>query len=79
MKFNLGLYHERGRQSPWGLSPNNFNTSNAIGYGVYTLGSSNHYVSYSTGVRPAVSLRTGIEYMSGDGSSDIPYVIDMDS
>ena len=50
--------------SYWGLSPGNFYSSGVYG---------------SCGVRPAVSLRTGIEYMSGDGSVDTPYVIDMDS
>ena len=64
----------------WGLSPNSFNNYYAIGYVVNTHG---YYYSYrvnnSLGVRPAVSLRTGIEYMSGDGSVDYPYVIDMDS
>lgn len=28
------------------------------------------------GVRPAISLRPGIEYISGDGTGDSPYVID---
>ena len=64
----------------WGLSPSYFINGDASGYSVDTIGSSsNNYVGFSRGVRPAVSLRTGIEYMSGDGSVDYPYVIDMDS
>ena len=64
----------------WGLSPSFFNDAYANGYFVYANGYNNGYYVYdSFGVRPAVSLRTGIEYMSGDGSVDYPYVIDMDS
>ena len=64
----------------WGLSPYDFSYSSAFGYYVVTTGYSSYYnVGNSIGVRPAVSLRTGIEYMSGDGSVDTPYVIDMDS
>ena len=64
----------------WGLSPYNFYNTIAYGYIVLTTGDWNYNVVYnSRGVRPAVSLRTGIEYMSGDGSSDTPYIIDMDS
>ena len=64
----------------WGLSPLYFNNNIAYGSFVYTIGDYRRYdVSNSYGVRPAVSLRAGLEYMSGDGSSDYPYVIDMDS
>ena len=65
----------------WDLSPNGFNNNVAYGYLVTAYGnnSSSHSVYGSIGVRPAVSLRAGLEYMSGDGSSDYPYVIDMDS
>ena len=69
--------------SYWSLSPLSFSKSGAAGYNVLSSGNwhSNIYNSVSsiTDVRPAVSLRTGIEYMSGDGSSDTPYIIDMDS
>ncbi len=64
----------------WGLSPSYFYYSSARGCIVVTDGYSDYNnVFVSGGVRPAVSLRTGIEYMSGDGSSDTPYIIDMDS
>ena len=63
----------------WGLSPlSYFNT--AYGHSVYSNGY--HYsnlVETFYGVRPSISLRIGIQYISGDGSSDIPYIIDMDS
>ncbi len=65
----------------WGLSPGYFNNYNyTYGYGVNSAGSGySDLVSLSYGVRPSVSLRTGIEYMSGDGSGNYPYIIDMDS
>ena len=39
------------------------------------------YVSIGTlrYLRPAISLRAGIEYYTGDGSKDFPYIIDMNS
>ena len=36
----------------------------------------NEYVDRSYGVRPAISLKPGIEYISGDGSRANPYVVD---
>ena len=64
----------------WGLSPGHFSDDSAYGSYVDTIGyGSSYFVSSSYGVRPAVSLRAGLEYMSGDGSVDYPYVIDMDS
>ena len=37
-----------------------------------------HYVTATFGVRPAISLKPGIIYSSGDGSMANPYVIDTD-
>lgn len=34
-------------------------------------------ISYPRGVRPAISLRPGIEYTDGDGSMANPYIIDL--
>ncbi len=53
----------------------------AIGY-VVTSGkiSSNYYGSSSItapGIRPAISLVAGTEYIDGDGSMDNPYVVDV--
>lgn len=39
----------------------------------------NYSINSSYGVRPAVSLRAGIMYESGNGTADSPYIIDMDS
>ena len=61
----------------WILSPIKFSN---YGY-VYSVVSTGSFYEYSNlydttlGVRPAISLRTGIEYMSGDGSVDTPYII----
>ena len=37
------------------------------------------YVDYNDGVRPAISLASGTEYVSGDGSMENPYVVDLDT
>lgn len=64
----------------WTLSPNYFNYYNARGYYVSSHGNySTRYVDNANGVRPAVSLRAGIEYSEGDGTVDTPYIIDMES
>ena len=61
----------------YGLDAYVYNVSTDGGF--YDNGSgAGIYINANSYVRPAVSLRTGIEYMSGDGSSDTPYVIDMD-
>jgi len=64
----------------WGLTPYDFyDIGYAYGSLVNSLGSANYYaVYYTAGVRPSVSLRTGIEYSTGDGSSASPYVITTD-
>lgn len=62
--------------SHWTLSPSYFTYSNAYGYSVYSNGSSSYTYVYGTfGVRPAVSLRAGIEYLEGDGTADTPYIV----
>lgn len=64
----------------WSLSPMFFSSytydSAASGYSVNSLGNLDYFsLSAKTDIRPAVSLRADIEYSSGDGSSDKPYVI----
>ena len=60
----------------WLLSPYSFYRSYANGYYVYSSGDlSYRNVAYAYGVRPAVSLKNGMKYASGDGSVDNPYVI----
>ena len=34
------------------------------------------YISYSNGVRPAISLKSGIDFLSGTGTAENPYVIE---
>ena len=44
------------------------------GYGI----TSNYYGNNSIGVRPSISLKPGIEYISGDGSMASPYIVEAD-
>ncbi len=61
----------------WSLSPRYFRTSTAYGFNLYSSGRlSSTFVSYSDGVRPAVSLAPGTSFSSGDGSSDTPYKVE---
>jgi hypothetical protein len=60
----------------WSLSPYYFNSSYAGVWGVSSDGYlGNNFVYYSYGVRPAVSLKPGTTYSSGNGSSTSPYVV----
>jgi len=64
----------------WGLSPNDFYYNYAYGYNVSPYGRAySNRVNDTNGVRPAVSLRAGIEYSSGDGSSAKPFVVDAEA
>ena len=61
----------------WLASPYYFSTVSAYGRGVFTHGSwTIDNVSNAYGVRPAVSLVSGIEYSEGDGSMAKPYMVD---
>lgn len=68
-------------QSYWLISPGSFYISNAIfpnGNIVYPDGLSGiTNISEEYGVRPSVSLLPGTEYISGEGSMQNPYIIDM--
>ena len=60
----------------WSGSPN-YNNNYANGFFVNSMGnllSINVYYSY--GVRPAVSLKPGVRFASGDGTSDTPYIVE---
>ena len=61
----------------WTISPYRFHSTN--GANVITLlgdGSiGNPIVSKPWGVRPVISLNSGMVYISGDGSIDLPYII----
>jgi hypothetical protein len=66
----------------WLLSPYCFRGYYAYVNNVYSFGAfNNNYVSNGLvdnayGVRPSVSLTTGTEYSSGDGSMSNPYIVD---
>ena len=65
--------------SYWGITPSYFDNSFALGeYIPFSVSFDSQFISQPLSVRPAVSLRAGLEYINGDGSSDTPYVIDMD-
>lgn len=61
----------------WGLSPSCFaEGERAYIYDVVGGGfNSNSHVYYMSGVRPAVSLHTGIEYSEGSGTINEPYIV----
>ena len=64
----------------WLLSPRNWNGSDAYVFSVFgssypgNLNDGN--VSFSLGVRPAISLKSCIKYSTGDGSASAPYTIE---
>jgi len=62
----------------WLMSPNQYWTSGSNGY-VSNQGTLSYNSSNSTlGVRPVISLIPDIEYSSGDGSMENPYIIGID-
>ena len=65
--------------SYWLGSPNYFLLNYAYSRLVYASGYMNFYfVSTIDGARPAVSLATGAEFSTGDGTMNNPYVIKLD-
>ena len=61
----------------WLASPYNFYSTNAYGWGVNaTGGMSSSSVNNAGGVRPAISLKPGTGYTSGDGSYTNPFVVE---
>jgi hypothetical protein len=61
----------------WLASPYFLGNDYASGRNVYYHGSiSSFNVNALDGVRPAISLISGTEYVSGDGSTDNPYIVD---
>ena len=65
----------------WLASPDCFNDSGAYGRVVGTDGGVNYIntVGQAYGVRPAVSLKPGIEYSDGDRSMANPYKVELES
>lgn len=63
----------------WVMTPYGYTAESAFIYIVLGNGSFSNYGAFSyAGVRPSVSLRADIEYLSGDGSETLPYIIDID-
>ena len=66
--------------SNWLLTPYGFSGSVLSSY--YTMSSGtiiNQDVSSVSDIRPVISLRAGINLLSGDGSTTNPYIVDLDS
>ena len=64
----------------WLASPYYFGYDIARGRLVYSTGVLAYdYVNTAHGVRPAVSLKPGTEYSSGNGSMESPYVVALDN
>lgn len=64
----------------WLLSPFTFNYYYAYGYNVFSGGYlGNDIVSYTSGVRPAVSLNSSVQLKEGggDGSATAPYEVEL--
>ena len=76
--LNNNNVRKSGRQY-WTLSSSYYSDDTAYGNTVYSNGSiitAAYSVNSTYGVRPAISLIPGIEYSSGDGSMEKPYIID---
>ena len=70
-------YYLYTNQVWWSGSPNYFYNYTAYGFIVANLGTLNYYsVNNARGVRPAVSLKPGTKFSSGDGSYTNPYVVE---
>lgn len=73
---NTNYYLYTG-QNWWTMSPYLFFYDYACGFAVQTNGSiSYNYESFDYGVRPAISLKAGTKYVSGDGTAASPFVVE---
>ena len=76
-KSSNDSYYLKSGSIYWLSSPYIFSDSSIFEYRVHSTGIlyfSNVDITY--GVRPALSLRTGVVYSEGDGSKDSPYIIE---
>ena len=70
-------YYLYTNQAYWSGAPRNYTTYYSSKFGVYSTGNlDERSVSNACGVRPAVSLKPGVRFASGDGTSDTPYVVE---
>ena len=73
---NLTYYLNTG-QYWWSGSPYSFNSNIAFEFNVDSSGTfHNSDVGVAYGVRPAVSLKPGTKFASGDGTASDPYVVE---
>ena len=76
---NSSLESSKGTQNWWSLSP--YRWSGGYAYSWFVNGSVGpgglnfDNVNYLIGVRPAVSLKSCVQWKSGDGSANSPYEI----
>ncbi len=74
--LNNSIIRKTG-QYYWLASTGIFSSNYAVVRDVYTVGYlSSDYVGGMIGVRPAISLKPGILYSSGDGSRENPFVVE---
>ena len=78
--YNSAKGSSTGSTYWWLLSPNYWNGSGARVFGVYGSSDPGHldsnYVYSTSGVRPAVSLKSCVKTSGGDGSASAPYTIE---
>ncbi len=73
----LGYNARNGGESYWALSPASFAYVNThVRFLDNTGGLYSNVVNASYGVRPVISLKPGTSYISGDGSTSSPYVVE---
>ena len=73
--YGRSHYFSNG-QNVWLVSPQSFDSDRAYVGAVTPGGWLTDYVSGLNGVRPSVSLKSGTEFKSGDGSFTLPFVIE---
>ncbi len=76
---NNSTYYLYTNQHYWSGTPNIFNYLTHFAYALFVPSGgslSSNAVDTSFGVRPAVSLKPGIRFASGDGMAGTPYVVE---
>ena len=73
---NSSYYLYSGSYNYWSLSPSDFNDNLVRGFSVYNGYIDSNSVGYAFGLRPAVSLKLGTEFVEGgEGTTTKPYVV----
>ena len=76
LAYNEVIYYLNNQDAFWVNSPNSFYKGDAQVKGVSNNNFFSSGVSYPWGVRPSVSLKSGTEFKSGDGSFTNPFVVE---